>query len=72
MRPSIIFFCVACAVCKVRAQSTIWQPSQGHTQLPIGPLAVPHAQPDQAPETAATTGTDPSGRRQVVGLHQQW
>lgn len=34
------------------AQQTGWQPSSGHTQLPIWPGAAPDAQPDAGPEVA--------------------
>ena len=36
------------------AQTSIWQPSPGHTQLPIWPGKVPDAQPVKGPEAMAT------------------
>lgn len=42
----------------LRAQTTGWQPSPGHTQLPIWPGAVPDAQPVAGPEVAKTTGKE--------------
>ncbi|MGC1967250.1 MAG: alpha/beta hydrolase, partial [Candidatus Acidiferrales bacterium] len=55
----IVFFClmllcVAFACTELIAQTTVWQPSPGHTQLPIWPGAVPDAQPVAGPETAET------------------
>ncbi len=40
------------------AQTPVWQPSPGHTQMPIWPGAVPNARPVTGPETFATTGKD--------------
>jgi acetyl esterase/lipase len=39
------------------ARSPAWQPSPGHTQLPIWPGAAPDSQPIQKPETAETGGS---------------
>ena len=36
----------------LNAQQTAWQPSPGHTQVPIWPGAVPDAQPVARPEVA--------------------
>jgi acetyl esterase/lipase len=38
----------------LRAQQSEWQPSAGHTQMPIWPGTVPDARPAKAPETAGT------------------
>ena len=47
------------------AQTNIWQPSPGHTQVPIWPGAVPDAQPVPGPEYATNlTGT--AGTRWVA------
>jgi acetyl esterase/lipase len=40
------------------AQTSVWQPSPGHTQLPIWPGAAPDARLAKGPETAETTGKD--------------
>jgi acetyl esterase/lipase len=40
------------------AQQTAWQPSPGHTQVPIWPGQAPDAQPVAGPETLITTGND--------------
>lgn len=44
MQPAIIAFYVACAVCRLSAQAPVWQPSSGHTQMPIWPGVPRHAQ----------------------------
>src|SRR5215831_1318516 len=43
-----------------------WQPSPGHTQLPIWPGAVPDAHPVDGPEIAGTV-VDAAGNRVLVG-----
>ncbi len=40
------------------AQSFVWQPSPGHTQVPIWPAAAPNAQPVAGPEFAEASGKD--------------
>jgi acetyl esterase/lipase len=47
---SILF---ACGV--VSAQAPVWQPSAGHTQIPIWPAAPPDARPAVGPETVKVT-----------------
>lgn len=47
---------VACG--GMNAQTRVWQPSTGHTQVPIWPGVVPDAQPVAGPETFAITGDD--------------
>lgn len=43
------------AVCgSAYAQTTVWQPAAGHTQIPIWPGAVPDTQPMPGPEYAKT------------------
>jgi len=39
-----------------------WQPSPGHTQVPIWPSVVPDAQPVAAPEVAGDGGSLVAGR----------
>jgi acetyl esterase/lipase len=41
----------------LHAQTPAWQPSQGHTQVPIWPGAVPDARPVTGPETLKNTGS---------------
>ena len=45
---------------------TAWQPSPGHTQIPIWPGAVPDARPLDAPEISGTV-VDANGRKRLVG-----
>src|ERR1017187_10616026 len=49
------------------AQKPVWQPSPGHTQIPIWPGAAPDPQPVAGPEYAETSGKDflPGGRPAV-------
>jgi acetyl esterase/lipase len=54
MKPltSALFFVFA--IGSLSAQNPAWQPSPGHTQVPIWPGAVPDAQPVAGPENAGT------------------
>ena len=58
MKPLIFALCVVFAFGGLSAQKTVWQPSPGHTQVPIWPGAVPDAQPVAGPEVAETTGKE--------------
>jgi len=53
MKPLLFAFCVF-VFGGLSAQQTTWQPSPGHTQLPIWPHVVPDAQPVVVPEILAT------------------
>ena len=58
MKPLIFALCVVFAFGGLSAQTPVWQPSPGHTQVPIWPGAAPDAQPVAGPEVATTTGKD--------------
>jgi acetyl esterase/lipase len=58
MKSLIFALCVVFAFGGVSAQQTTWQPSPGHTQVPIWPGAVPDQQPVAGPEVAKTTGKE--------------
>src|SRR6266576_87663 len=47
----------------LRAQTTTWQPSPGHTQMPIWPGAIPDAQQNSRAETAGTVSDHPVAGR---------
>jgi acetyl esterase/lipase len=53
MKPLILALCVVFAFSGLSAQTPAWQPSPGHTQVPIWPGAVPDAQPVAGPEVFA-------------------
>jgi acetyl esterase/lipase len=50
--------CVAvflgCATAQTSGQTSAWQPSHGHTQIPIWPVSAPDPQPVRGPETVTT------------------
>ena len=50
MKPLLFALCVVFASGGLSAQKLVWQPSPGHTQVPIWPGAVPDAQPVAGPE----------------------
>ena len=54
MKPSIIAFCVLCAFRGLSAQAPAWQPSPGHTQVPIWPATVPAGRSAPDSESIAT------------------
>ncbi len=59
MKPLIFALCAVFAFGGLRAQTPGWQPSPGHTQVPIWPGAVPDAQRVAGPEDDTTMATDP-------------
>jgi acetyl esterase/lipase len=59
MKPLIVAFCVVFVSADLRAQTTVWQPSPGHSELPIWPKDPADAQPLTGPETIKT---DPKNR----------
>jgi len=62
MKPLIFALCVVLAFGGVRAQTPAWQPSPGHTQIPIWPGTVPDAQPAAGTEVTATAKNLVAGR----------
>src|ERR1700747_225209 len=58
MKPLLFAVCVVLAFGVCSSQQTAWQPSPGHTQVPIWPGAVPDAQPVAGPEVTKTTGKE--------------
>jgi acetyl esterase/lipase len=57
-KPLILALCVVFACSGLSAQKFVWQPSAGHTQIPIWPGSAPDAQPVAGPEYAKKTGPD--------------
>ena len=55
MKSVIFAFCVVLASGDLSAQTSLWQPSPGHTQIRIWPGAAPDAEPVPGPENCATT-----------------
>ena len=58
MKTLMFALCLAFACGTRSAQKPDWQPSPGHTQIPIWPGAVPDAQPVARPEYATTAKSD--------------
>src|SRR6266850_3930403 len=61
MKPLLFALCVVFALGGLSAQTPGWQPSPGHTQVPIWPGAVPDQQPVAGPEESRWWPTGPSG-----------
>lgn len=53
----LLLFCMS-ALGDLSAQKFVWQPSPGHTQIPIWPAVAPDPQPVAGPEFAEATGRD--------------
>ncbi|NYF78484.1 alpha/beta hydrolase [Granulicella arctica] len=58
MKPLIFALCIFFASGSLSAQKFVWQPSPGHTQIPIWPGAAPDPQPVAGPEHAEATGKE--------------
>jgi acetyl esterase/lipase len=58
MKFLIFALCVVFGFSGLSAQTPSWQPSLGHTQVPIWPGAVPDARPVTGPETIKTDAKD--------------
>ena len=58
MDPLIFALCVVFACGGLSAQTSGWQPSPGHTQVPIWPGAAPDPQPVAGPEKVETSGSE--------------
>lgn len=58
MKSLVFALFVVFAIGPLSAQTPTWQPTPGHTQVPIWPRTVPDAQPVAGPETVETTGKD--------------
>ena len=61
IKPLILAFCVVSGFPVLRPQTPAWQPSPGHTQVPIWPGKAPDAVPDVGPEYTKTVGEGPPG-----------
>jgi len=57
------FFLAVFACGALRAEPPVWQPSPGHTQVPIWPKESPDAQPITAPERTRTVEESPVAGR---------
>src|SRR6266700_2282043 len=70
LKPSIFALYVVFAFGDLHAQKPVWQPSPGHTQVPIWPGAAPDPQPVAGPEvTTTSSGKDGLiAGRPVVGV----
>ena len=70
MKALLFALCVVFACGGLSAQTPVWQPSPGHTQVPIWPGTVPDPQPVAGPEvTTASSGKDGLiAGRPVVGV----
>lgn len=66
MKSLIFAFCVVFACGDLRAQTSVWQPAPGRTQIPIWPGAAPDAEAVPGPESYTTTTKLIAGKPAVV------
>src|SRR5271170_2288482 len=66
MKPLIFALLAIFAFCRLSAQTNIWQPSPGHTQIPIWPGVTPDAQPAPGPEIVRTNEPPVAGGSPVL------
>ena len=57
-KPLVLAFCFVSAHVSLSAQKPLWQPSPGHTQVPLWPAKAPGPQPVAGPEFVSTTGKE--------------
>ena len=61
-RRSVLAVCVVCALWASRAQSAPWQPSPGHTQVPLWPSTVPAGRQGADAETTGAVTSAVTGQ----------
>jgi acetyl esterase/lipase len=67
MKPLMFPLCVLSAFGSLSAQKPVWQPSPGHTQVPIWPGVVPDAQPVEGPEESGMVVDGVGSKKLVAG-----
>jgi acetyl esterase/lipase len=66
-RKRLLVMSLLAASAQVAAAQNAWQPSQGHTQIPIWPGKVPDAQLVKEPEVSGVVVDDATGKPRLVG-----
>lgn len=68
MKSFVLAICVLFSFSGSRAQTTGWQPSPGHKQMPLWLGAAPDPQPVSGPETVTSDKTSLTDGKPVVGV----
>jgi len=68
MKPFLLFLSLISALDTFYAQKPVWQPSPGHTQIPIWPGAAPDPQPVAGPEFVETDPKSLIAGKTVTGI----
>lgn len=68
MKSLFLAFFVVSGALSLWAQTALWQPSPGHTQVPIWPSTIPDAQPVPGPETMKIDSDFVVAGRHVTGV----
>jgi acetyl esterase/lipase len=69
MKPLVCALCLLIGALSASAQKFVWQPSPGHTQVPIWPGAAPDPQPVRGPETAERDANALIGGKPATGIN---
>jgi hypothetical protein len=70
LRQLFIALCVVFALGSESVQADFWQPSPGHTQVPIRPGAVPDAIPEPKSESADSGGGTNDVSRPTIAVYE--
>jgi acetyl esterase/lipase len=68
MRSLIVAFCLVFSLRSLNAQPAVWQPSSGHTQVPIWPGEAPDPQPVTGPEAMEIDANSLIAGKPVTGV----
>lgn len=68
MKSWVMAVCLLALCGHSNAQTTVWQPSAGHTQIPLWPATPPDAQPMPGAEYASTNPASLIGGKTVVAI----
>jgi acetyl esterase/lipase len=68
MKALVCALCLLIAALTASAQKFVWQPSPGHTQVPIWPAAAPDPQPVRGPEIAERDPNSLIGGKPATGI----
>lgn len=68
MKPLVLALSILFAFPALNVQQPVWQPSPGHTQVPIWPGAIPDARPAKGPEKSEAVTKEPVAGRPWIAV----
>jgi acetyl esterase/lipase len=69
MKFLILVLCAVAAFGGAKVSAQVWQPSQGHTQIPLWPGTPPDSKPMSGPEIFGTVSKDVAGKPWIYVTH---